>query len=214
MKYNYIGKSGLRVSNICMGTMTFGKKCDKKVSFEILDKAYANGVNFFYTAEVYPVPPTAETYGITEEIFGEWMAGKPRDSIILATKVAGAANGWFVPPVRHGLTAIDAFHITTAIEGGLRRHKTDCIDLYQVHRPLRFEESGRKRFILPCLSADSPPDSSAQTIEGHNAQGLHLRANPGLDPTVNRPGPLCEVCSVHGRNRLCRIHGATHGGQP
>lgn len=135
MKYNYIGKSGLRVSNICMGTMTFGKKCDKKVSFEILDKAYANGVNFFDTAEVYPVPPTAETYGITEEIFGEWMAGKPRDSIILATKVAGAANGWFVPPVRHGLTAIDAFHITTAIEKSLKRLKTDYIDLYQVHWP-------------------------------------------------------------------------------
>ena len=135
MKYNYIGKSGLKVSNICMGTMTFGKKCNKKTSFEILDKAYEAGVNFFDTAEVYPVPPTAETYGITEGIFGEWMSSKPRDSIILATKVAGAANGWFVPPVRHGLTAIDAFHITTAIEGSLRRLKTDYIDLYQVHWP-------------------------------------------------------------------------------
>jgi aryl-alcohol dehydrogenase-like predicted oxidoreductase len=135
MKYNYIGKSGLRVSNICMGTMTFGKKCDKKTSFEILDKAYANGVNFFDMAEVYPVPPTAETYGITEEIFGEWMADKPRDSIIIASKVAGAANGWFVPPVRHGLTAIDSFHIRTAIEGSLKRLNTDYIDLYQVHWP-------------------------------------------------------------------------------
>lgn len=135
MKYNYIGKSGLRVSNICMGTMTFGKKCDKQTSFEILDKAYANGVNFFDMAEMYPVPPSAATYGITEEIFGEWMSDKPRDSIIIATKVAGAANGWFVPPVRHGLTAIDAFHITKAIEGSLRRLKTDYIDLYQVHWP-------------------------------------------------------------------------------
>ena len=135
MKYNYIGKSGLRVSNICMGTMTFGKKCDKKIAFAILDKAYTNGVNFFDTAEVYPVPPTAETYGVTETIFGEWLAEQPRDAIILATKVAGAANGWFVPPVRHGLTAIDAFHITTAIEGSLRRLKTDYIDLYQVHWP-------------------------------------------------------------------------------
>jgi aryl-alcohol dehydrogenase-like predicted oxidoreductase len=135
MKYNYIGNSGLRVSNICLGTMTFGKKCAKKMAFAILDKAYANGVNFFDTAEVYPVPPTAETYGVTEALFGEWLADKPRDSIILATKVAGAANGWFVPPVRHGLTAIDAFHITTAVEGSLRRLKTDYIDLYQVHWP-------------------------------------------------------------------------------
>ena len=135
MKYNYIGKSGLRVSNICMGTMTFGKKCDRGMSFEILDKAYSSGVNFFDMAEIYPVPPTAETYGITEEIFGEWMADKPRDSIIIATKVAGAANGWFVPPVRHGLTALDAFHITTAVEGSLKRLKTDYIDLYQAHWP-------------------------------------------------------------------------------
>jgi aryl-alcohol dehydrogenase-like predicted oxidoreductase len=135
MKFNYIGKSGLKVSNICMGTMTFGKKCDKNRSFEILDKAYAGGVNFFDMAEIYPVPPMAETYGVTEEIFGEWLADKPRDSIILATKVAGAANGWLVPPVRHGLTAIDSFHITTAVEGSLRRLKTDYIDLYQVHWP-------------------------------------------------------------------------------
>jgi aryl-alcohol dehydrogenase-like predicted oxidoreductase len=135
MKYNYIGRSGLRVSNICLGTMTFGKKCDRQTAFEILDKAYEAGVNFFDTAEVYPVPPTAETYGVTETIFGEWLATKPRDSIILATKVAGAANGWFVPPVRHGLTAIDAFHINTAVDGSLRRLKTDYIDLYQVHWP-------------------------------------------------------------------------------
>ena len=135
MQFNYIGKSGLRVSNICMGTMTFGKKCDKETAFAILDKAYAAGVNFFDMAEVYPVPPTAETYGVTETIFGEWLEDKPRDSIIIATKIAGAANGWFIPPVRHGLTAIDSFHITAAVEGSLRRLKTDYIDLYQVHWP-------------------------------------------------------------------------------
>lgn len=108
---------------------------DKAESFAILDHAYDKGINFYDTAEIYPVPPSYELYGITEELFGEWMAGKPRDSIILATKVAGAANGWFVPPVRHGLTAIDRFHIERAVEGSLRRLKTDYIDLYQVHWP-------------------------------------------------------------------------------
>ncbi len=135
MKYRYIGKSGLRVSPICMGTMSFGSWSDKKESFKILDAAYDRGINFYDTAEVYPVPPSAETTGITEEIVGEWMKTKPRDSLIVATKVAGAAGGWFVPPIRHGLTAIDRFHIETAIEGSLRRLGTDYVDLYQVHWP-------------------------------------------------------------------------------
>ena len=135
MKYRYIGKSGLRVTPICLGTMTFGSFCDKKESFRIMDKAYERGINFFDTAELYPVPPSAHYAGLTEEIVGEWLKDKPRDSIIIASKVAGAANGWFVPPIRHGLTAIDRFHITKALDGTLKRLKTDYIDLYQVHWP-------------------------------------------------------------------------------
>lgn len=135
MKYRYIGKTGLRVSPICMGTMTFGTQCDKKEAFAIMDKAYDHGVNFYDTAELYPVPPDAKLAGITEEWVGEWMKTKERDSIIMATKVAGAASGWFVPPIRHGLTAIDRFHIERAIEGSLKRLKTDYIDLYQMHWP-------------------------------------------------------------------------------
>ncbi len=135
MEYRYIGKSGLRVSPICMGTMSFGSWSDKQESFKILDKAYASGINFFDTAELYPVPPRSDYAGLTEEIISEWLATKPRDSIILATKIAGAANGWFVPPIRHGYTAIDRFHIQKAVEGSLKRLKTDYIDLYQVHWP-------------------------------------------------------------------------------
>ena len=135
MKHRYIGKTGLRVSPICLGTMTFGTQADKKTSFSIMDKAYERGINFFDTAEIYPVPPTGELAGLTEEMVGEWMKDKPRDSLIIASKVAGAANGWFVPPIRHGLTAIDRFHIERAIEGSLKRLKTDYIDLYQMHWP-------------------------------------------------------------------------------
>ena len=136
MKYRYIGKTGLRVSPICMGTMTFGTQTpDEKVAFEIMDKAYDRGVNFYDTAELYPVPPSGKLAGITEEIVGRWLKTKPRDSVILATKVAGAANGWFVPPIRHGMTAIDSFHIERAIEGSLKRLGTDYIDLYQMHWP-------------------------------------------------------------------------------
>lgn len=136
MTYRYIGKSGLRVSPICMGTMTFGTQTpSQKEAFEIMDKAYEAGVNFYDTAELYPVPPTAKLAGITEEIVGKWLKTKPRESIILATKVAGAASGWYVPPVRHGLAAIDSFHIQRAVEGSLKRLKTDYIDLYQMHWP-------------------------------------------------------------------------------
>ena len=135
MEHRYIGRTGLRVSPICLGTMTFGSSTSKKDAFVIMDKAYDAGINFFDTAEIYPVPPTAETFGVTEEMVGEWLQTKDRDSIIIATKVAGAANGWFVPPVRYGLTAIDAHHIKRGIEGSLRRLKTDYIDLYQMHWP-------------------------------------------------------------------------------
>ncbi len=117
MQYRYIGKTGLRVTPIGLGTMSFGSWSYEAEAFRIMDKAYERGINFFDTAELYPVPPRVEDAGITETIIGKWLKGKPRDSIILASKVAGAANGWFVPPIRHGYTAIDSFHIKKAIEG-------------------------------------------------------------------------------------------------
>ena len=160
MEYRYIGNSGLRVSPICMGTMGFGTWSDKSEAFRILDASYERGINFFDTAEVYPVPPTAELAGLTEEIFGEWVQTKPRDSIIIATKVAGAASGWIVPPIRYGLTAIDRHHIENAIEGSLRRLNIEYVDLYQVHWPDnvvpveesmealdRLVESGKVRYL-------------------------------------------------------------------
>lgn len=135
MEYRYIGRTGLRVTPICLGTMGFGSWSDEKESFKIMDKSIDRGINFFDTAELYPVPPNSKDAGITEEIIGRWLKGKQRDKIILASKVAGAASGWFVPPIRHGMTAIDKFHIKTAIEGSLKRLGTDYIDLYQMHWP-------------------------------------------------------------------------------
>ena len=135
MRYRYIGNSGLRVSPLGIGSMTFGTNATKEETFKILDKSYDNGINLLDTAEMYPSPVSAETAGISESWIGEWLKTKPRDSIILATKVTGAANGWFVPPMRHGMTALDSFHIKRAIEGSLKRLGTDYIDLYQTHWP-------------------------------------------------------------------------------
>jgi aryl-alcohol dehydrogenase-like predicted oxidoreductase len=118
-----------------MGTMTFGGQADEKASHEILDKAYDAGVDFFDAAEVYPVPPKPEYAGRTEEIVGRGMKGKSRDSMIIATKVAGPGHGWIVPAVRQGKTSLDRHHITRAIEGSLQRLQTDYVDLYQTHWP-------------------------------------------------------------------------------
>jgi len=135
MEYRHIGRTGLRVTPICLGTMSFGSWSDEKEAFKIMDKSVDRGINFFDTAEIYPIPPDAKYMGLTEEIIGKWLKGKQRDNLIIASKVAGAANGWFVPPTRHGLTAIDKFHIKSAIEGSLKRLQTDYIDLYQMHWP-------------------------------------------------------------------------------
>ncbi|TVP80708.1 MAG: aldo/keto reductase [Puniceicoccaceae bacterium] len=135
MEKRRLGRSGIVVSEICMGTMTFGSTLDEAASFGIMDYAYENGVDFFDTAELYPVPPLAQYVNRTEEIVGKWLQDKDRDSILLATKVVGPGHGWFTPPVRGGKSALDRHHIRKAIEGSLRRLRTDYVDLYQTHWP-------------------------------------------------------------------------------
>ena len=135
MEKRRLGRSGIVVSEICLGTMTFGSTLEERESFAILDYAYEAGIDFFDTAEIYPVPPKAEYVYRTEEIVGRWLKGKDRSSILLATKVAGPGHGWFSPPIRWGKAALDRVHIRMAIEGSLRRLQTDYVDLYQTHWP-------------------------------------------------------------------------------
>ncbi len=118
-----------------MGTMTFGSQADEKTSHAILDRAFEAGVNFIDAAEVYPVPPHPDYAGRTEEICGRWLAGRRRDSVIVATKVAGPSGGWFVAPVRSGNTSLDRHSISRAVDASLERLGTDYIDLYQTHWP-------------------------------------------------------------------------------
>jgi aryl-alcohol dehydrogenase-like predicted oxidoreductase len=118
-----------------MGTMTFGSQADEKMSLRILDQCLDRGINFYDTAENYPVPPDTKWVGRTEEIVGRWLATKDRDSIILATKVSGPSHGWIKSAQRAGMTAMDRHNITRAIEASLKRLGTDYIDLYQTHWP-------------------------------------------------------------------------------
>lgn len=149
MERRRLGGSALTVTDICMGTMTFGAQNNEQESFEIMDCAYDAGIDFYDAAEIYPVPPDAATVGLTEEIVGRWMKTKPRDSVIIATKVTGPAHGWFTPPVRHGHTAFDRVQITRAVEDSLRRLQTDYIDLYQTHWP---DHGARYEDILETLT--------------------------------------------------------------
>ena len=149
MQKRRLGTSALVVSEICMGTMTFGAQSDESTAFQIMDMAYDAGVDFFDAAEMYPVPPTAQTFGITEEIVGRWLKTKPRETVILATKITGPGHGWFVPPVRHGMTALDRHQIIRAVEASLRRLQTDYIDLYQTHWP---DHGTRYEHILSALT--------------------------------------------------------------
>ncbi len=115
--------------------MTFGSRNSEEEAFAILDRAYEAGIDFYDTAEVYPVPPDIKHVHRTEEILGRWMQTKDRDSLIIATKVVGPSAAWFTPPVRSGKGALDRHHITRALEASLRRLQTDYIDLYQTHWP-------------------------------------------------------------------------------
>jgi 1-deoxyxylulose-5-phosphate synthase len=128
MNNRRLGRTGLKVSEICLGTMTFGHQCDERTSFAILDRAAERGVNFLDTADVYPVPPSPETAGRTEEIVGAWLHGR-RDRFVLATKCRMR--------VGHGPNdeGLSRRHILKAVEDSLRRLRTDYIDLYQSHSP-------------------------------------------------------------------------------
>ncbi|MCB1160603.1 MAG: aldo/keto reductase, partial [Leptospiraceae bacterium] len=135
MIYTELGTSGLRVSKICLGTMTWGEQNTEKEAHEQLDYASEQGINFIDTAEMYPVPPKKETYSRTESIIGNWdRLHKERDKFILATKVIGPMRTDYI---RSGINRLDRENITQAIEASLKRLKTDYIDLYQLHWPDR-----------------------------------------------------------------------------
>ena len=134
MQYSRLGSSGLKVSRVCLGSMTWGSQNNQREASEQIDYALAQGINFIDTAEMYSVPPKAETYGKTEKMIGNWLAANPnkRKEIILASKIAG--NG--IPWIRNG-GDITGEAVIASIDASLKRLQTDYIDLYQLHWPNR-----------------------------------------------------------------------------
>ena len=134
MEYNILPNSNIKVSKICLGTMTWGRQNNQQEAFDQMDYSIDKGVNFFDTAELYPVPATPDKYAITEEIIGNWFQqSKKRDKIILATKIAGPGD--YTAHIRK--TGFKGNSIENALDGSLKRLKTDYIDLYQLHWPER-----------------------------------------------------------------------------
>ena len=135
MEYRKLGASDLLVSSVCLGTMTFGQQNTEAEAHAQLDAAFAHGVNFIDTAEMYPVPTRAETSGTTERFVGSWLKGRPREAVVVATKLtsAGRPLSW----IRGGPQDNGRAMIREAVEGSLRRLGTHYIDLYQIHWPDR-----------------------------------------------------------------------------
>ena len=136
MQFKPLANTGILVPEICLGTMTFAEQNTQAEGFAQLDYALERGLNFWDTAEMYPVPPKSETQGATERIIGNWFAERGgRDNVILATKIAGPSQGG--SQTRNGQTRYTATEIASALDGNLQRLKTDYIDLYQLHWPQR-----------------------------------------------------------------------------
>ena len=134
MNYKKLGNTSINVSTICLGTMTWGEQNNQNEAFSQMDYALENGVNFWDTAELYSVPPKKDTYGLTEEIIGNWfLKTKKRKDIILASKVAGPSRNY----LRDGENSFTGKNLESAINNSLKRLKTDYIDLYQLHWPER-----------------------------------------------------------------------------
>ncbi|MET1079173.1 MAG: NADP(H)-dependent aldo-keto reductase [Pseudomonas sp.] len=136
MELRQLGRSGLHVSSLCLGSMTWGEQNDEAQAFAQLDRARGAGINFVDTAEMYPVPPRPETYSRTEQILGNYFKARGnRQDWVLASKIAGPGNG--IGYIRDGQLKHDRAHIAAALDASLQRLQTDWIDLYQLHWPER-----------------------------------------------------------------------------
>ena len=176
MKTIQLGRSDLLVTPICLGTMTFGEQVDEATAHAILDRSLERGVNFIDTAEMYAVPPRAETFNTTEKIIGNWLARRPgvRQKLVLATKVAGPsrAMSW----IRNGSKDLTAADIVAACEGSLKRLKTDVIDLYQIHWPVRSVPAFGSIYYQPPQDAEGTSMHAQLEALGQLVQAGKVRA--------------------------------------
>jgi len=216
MQYKQLGASNLKVSKICLGTMTYGEQNSEAESFDLMNYAYEKGVNFFDTAEMYPVYPKKETQGKSEEIIGNWIKNKKnRDRIVLATKVAskhpkgiGATKLAWIRKGGNNLR-FDKKNLTKALDDSLKRLKTDYIDLYQLHWPER---------NVPCFGQldfkYDPSDNEWTSIE-EVLENLNILVNSGKVRFIGlcneTPWGLTQFINIANKNKLPRVMSIQNG---
>lgn len=154
MKYRQLANSSLSISELCLGTMTFGEQNSVAEAHQQLDYALAHGINFIDTAEMYPVPPRAETQGRSEEYLGSWLTQQARDQLVVASKITGPGRGfgWI-----RGAPRVTRQQIELAVDVSLKRLHTDYIDLYQIHWPDRNVPMFGQSAFDPAAERDTTP---------------------------------------------------------
>ncbi len=210
MKTIQLGRSALHVSPICLGTMTFGEQVDEPSTHRLLSHAVARGVTFWDTAEMYAVPPRAETFQVTEAFLGNWIAKNPgvRKQLILATKVAGPSRG--MPWVRGGAMDVSAQDIIEACEGSLRRLQTDVIDLYQLHWPTRNVPLFGQMYFDPSKDREVTSIHTQLEALGQLVKAGKVRA---IGLSNETPYGVCEfvrLADAHGLPRVATVQNAYH----
>jgi aryl-alcohol dehydrogenase-like predicted oxidoreductase len=202
MDYRPLGNTDLKVSVICLGTMTFGEQNTFDEAAEQLDYAVAQGVNFIDAAEMYPVPPRPETQGATERFVGRWLqASGKRNEVLLATKVTGRnpPSGDF-DHVRGG-TRLSRAQILEAIDGSLERLRTDCVDLYQVHWPERmtnyFGQLGYRHRPADEISIEETLEALGDVVKAGKARAIGI--------SNETPWGMMEYLRIAERRGLPRV---------
>lgn len=204
MQYRPLGRTDLSVSALCLGTMTFGEQNTPAEAADQLDRAVAAGINFIDTAEMYPVPPKAETMGRTEEYIGRWLAQRGgRERLIIASKVAGPGD--WLPYIRGGGNRLDRPNIQQAVEDSLRRLGTDYLDLYQLHWPDRQTNFfGRLGYEHPAED-DSVPLLETLEVLGELVQSGKVRHVGLSNDTPWGTMRFLELAERHGLPRMVSI---------
>ncbi len=210
MEKRRLGRTDIMVSSCCLGTMTWGEQNTEADAHAQMDLAVERGVNFFDTAELYPVPIRAETSGRTEAYIGSWFkASGKRDAVILATKVVGPTErAWFRTDGRH--TRVTPEQIDEAVEGSLRRLQTDYIDLYQIHWPDRGVQGFGYFAFRDYTAADATPFEDQLEALARHVDAGRIRAIGVSNETPWGVMQFLQLAQARGWPRIASIQNAYH----